>query len=118
MFLCTTGQNLLPANIRISVMNNSLISLQPLLHRLVTEGHIKIILASASPRRSEALAVMFGGKQYFEVMESEFDEKLPHSDYNSALAYCLETAKMKAQDVCDKLSDTRVCWLNIYKAIS
>lgn len=88
-------------------MHNSLISIQPTLHRLVNDGHLKIVLASLSPRRSEALNVMLGGEQYFEVIGSEFDEKLPHSDYDSALDYCLETAKMKAQDVCAKLKDTK-----------
>lgn len=88
-------------------MHNSLISLQPDLHRLIKDGHIKIILASVSPRRSEALKVMLGGDLYFEVIGSEFDEKLPHSDYDSALAYCLETAKIKAQEVCSKLKHTQ-----------
>lgn len=88
-------------------MRNSLISLQPTLHQLIKNGHVKIVLASLSPRRSEALKVMLGGEQYFEVIGSEFDEKLPHSDYESALAYCLETAKMKAQDVCAKLKHTK-----------
>ncbi len=88
-------------------MHSSLISLQPTLHRLIKDGYIKIILASASPRRSEALNVMLGGAQYFEVVGSEFDEKLPHSDYDSALAYCLETAKRKAQNICAKLKHTK-----------
>lgn len=84
-------------------MRNDLISLQPILQQLINNGQLKIILASTSPRRSEALTVMLGGAQYFDVVGSAFDEKLPHGDYDSALEYCLETAKMKAQDVCTKL---------------
>lgn len=88
-------------------MPTSLIALQPSLQQLIKNGQLKIILASLSPRRKEALNIMFGGDQYFEVVGSDFDEKLPHSNYDSALAYCADTAKMKAQDVCTKFKDNK-----------
>eukprot|EP00798_Chlamydomonas_sp_ICE-L_P015757 gene15757-21880_t len=56
----------------------------------------KIILASASPRRSEILN-QIGLK--FEVLVSSFDEMLPHADFPGAAEYAVETARHKAIDV-------------------
>lgn len=86
-------------------MQQSLFELLPDLHNTINSGELRIILASGSPRRVEALEIMLDGKQYFDIMVSGFDEKLPHTEFDSALAYCLQTAKMKAQEVCQQLKD-------------
>lgn len=55
----------------------------------------RIVLASASPRRKDLLAMM-GLK--FEVMASSFEEMLPKEEYNAA-DYARHTASCKALDV-------------------
>lgn len=84
-------------------MQQSLFELLPALHKAINSGELRIILASGSPRRVEALDIMLDGKQYFDIIVSGFDEKLPHTEFDSALGYCLETAKMKGQEVCKQL---------------
>lgn len=88
------------------MMQRSLLSLQAQLHDAVAKQRLKIILASASPRRFEALSVMLGSAKVFEVKTSDFSEDLPHADYSGAEHYCMATAKMKMQEVVVKLRPT------------
>jgi septum formation protein len=62
----------------------------------------RIILASQSPRRNELLNNI-GLK--FEVSASTFDEKLPHAQFVSAASYAMETAKQKALEVANRISN-------------
>lgn len=85
-------------------MNKSLLALQKSLHSEINAARLRIVLASSSPRRREALAAMLGGEEYFDIVVSAFEELLPHSDFASAIDYCLATARGKAIDVCAKLA--------------
>mmetsp|Transcript_9439 Transcript_9439/g.10934 ORF Transcript_9439/g.10934 Transcript_9439/m.10934 type:complete len:221 (-) Transcript_9439:105-767(-) len=60
---------------------------------------LNLVLASASPRRSELLQQL--GLQ-FEVIVSDFDEKLDKSSFANAAEYARETATHKAIDVAGK----------------
>lgn len=80
-------------------MTQSLLSLQSKICSAVETGKLRIILASASPRRSAALATMLGNKQLFEIIVSDFAEDLPHSEFASAVEYNMATAKKKAEHV-------------------
>jgi septum formation protein len=90
-------------------MDISLLSLQKPLQAALEAGALRIVLASASPRRLEALAVMLGIPNGIQVVTSTFHEELPHADYRSAQEYSMATAREKALDVCNKLqaSSTR-----------
>jgi septum formation protein len=79
----------------------------PIKH-LVDTRAIRIVLASGSPRREEALTELLGGRQLFDVVVSRFEEKLPHADYATGAAYCLATAREKAKDVLEQLRDEYV----------
>lgn len=85
-------------------MNYSLLSLQKPLQAAINAGAIRVVLASASPRRLEALAVMLGTSKGIEVITSTFHEQLPHSDFVNAPEYSMATAREKAKDVCTLLS--------------
>lgn len=63
-------------------------------------AHKRIVLASASPRRQELLRNIGIN---FEVSVSTFDEKLPHSQFPSAAAYSIETARHKALEVAHRI---------------
>jgi septum formation protein len=78
----------------------------PIKHLTETNA-IRIVLGSASPRREEALTALLGGR-YFDIVVSDFDELLPHSNYPSAAEYCMATAREKAKDVLQKLKAKQV----------
>uniref|UniRef100_A0A0B6Z6B4 Uncharacterized protein n=1 Tax=Arion vulgaris TaxID=1028688 RepID=A0A0B6Z6B4_9EUPU len=70
--------------------------LQPIIHVLNAQ---KIILASSSPRRKQLLENI-GLK--FDVLSSTFEENLDKSKYTPS-EYVLETARLKTQEVAEKL---------------
>lgn len=84
-------------------MNISLLSFQKPLQAALEAGSLRIVLASASPRRLEALTVMLGSQHGIKVVTSTFHEQLPHANYVSAQEYSMATAREKAKDVCNKL---------------
>lgn len=92
-----------PVNSYNHDMSTSLLSLQKPLESAIKAGSLHIVLASASPRRLEALNIMLGTQHDIEVVTSGFHEQLPHSDYQSAQEYSMATAREKAKDVCNKL---------------
>lgn len=61
----------------------------------------RVILASASPRRSELLKLM--GLTSFEVIKSSFEENISHSLYSDNRDYCSATARQKGLDVIKEL---------------
>jgi septum formation protein len=87
-------------------MNTSLLSIHKRLQTALNNGSLRIILASASPRRLEALATILGTQQGIEVVTSTFDENLPHADFETAQEYSMATAREKAKEVCNKLANT------------
>ncbi|ORY64775.1 inosine triphosphate pyrophosphatase-like protein [Leucosporidium creatinivorum] len=60
----------------------------------------RVVLASASPRRSEILET-FGLKP--EIVPSTFPETLSHGDFEDAGQYCVATGTAKAVEVYEKL---------------
>lgn len=58
---------------------------------------LRLVLASASPRRVELIRDNLG--LVVEVCPSRFEENLCKSDYADAAAYCQETARRKAEEV-------------------
>lgn len=85
-------------------MNTSLLlPLQKLLQHAIDAGDLRIVLASASPRRLEALQTVLGIPNGIEVITSTFHENLSHSDFITAQEYSMATAREKAQDVCQSL---------------
>ena len=68
-----------------------------------TDTTARIILASASPRRRELLALLLGGSDCFESVTSSFEETLPKASYTPT-AYTVATALGKARDVASKTS--------------
>lgn len=82
------------------LLHMSSATLLPYLHRL--KGNYKVILASASPRRKELLALM--GISEFEVIVSTFPENLEHQSFSHPSEYCLNTAIKKVEDVVGMLS--------------
>lgn len=72
-----------------------------LLENLPGLSQTAIVLASASPRRSELLQLI-GLKP--EVIPSKFEENLPKEMYSTAAEYAIATAKGKALDVTQLLA--------------
>ncbi|KAA8494081.1 N-acetylserotonin O-methyltransferase-like protein [Porphyridium purpureum] len=70
--------------------------------RIARLNTLRVILASASPRRKEILTTL--GLR-FEVEPSRFEETLDKSQFAGPDAYVLENAKLKALDVCTRMSD-------------
>ncbi len=89
-------------------MEISILSIQKPLQAAIKNRLLRIVLASGSPRRLEALSVILGIDQNIEVITSNFHEKLPHSDFCSAQEYSMATAREKAKDVCAKLGETNI----------
>ncbi len=73
-----------------------------LLHHMPALAKCHIVLASASPRRSELLQ-QIGLK--FTVKPSTFEETLPKESFPSGVAYALETARQKALDVAQQATN-------------
>jgi septum formation protein len=61
----------------------------------------RIVLGSASPRRSELLGQM---GLFPDVIKSTFDENLDKNGYPDTRSYCLDTAYFKGLDVCKQMS--------------
>ena len=82
----------------------SLLAWSSTIERLVTSKRLRIILASASPRRREILSSLLLSEKLFTTETSGFEETLPKEEFESAGLYALATAKGKAKDVAAKQS--------------
>jgi predicted house-cleaning NTP pyrophosphatase (Maf/HAM1 superfamily) len=70
---------------------------------LVESNRLRIVLASASPRRKEILGSLLLSESLFSVMTSGFEETLPKDQFSFAGDYALATARGKALEVAEKL---------------
>ena len=82
-----------------------ILSLHSRVKSAVERRRLRVVLASGSPRRREALGVLLGSDQAFDVAASSFPETLPHSSFAGAREYCLATARGKAADVVARVAE-------------
>jgi len=82
----------------------SLLAWSAQINRLIAGNKLRIVLASASPRRKEILGLLLLSDKNFTTEVSGFEETLPKSHFASAGLYALATAKGKARDVAERIA--------------
>jgi predicted house-cleaning NTP pyrophosphatase (Maf/HAM1 superfamily) len=77
----------------------SLLQWASTIEKLVSSNKLRLVLASASPRRKEILASLLLSDKLFTTETSGFEETLPKSQFDTAGDYALATATGKVKDI-------------------
>ena len=87
----------------------SLLAWNGIIEKLVSSQQLRIILASASPRRKEILGSLLLSDKIFTTETSGFEETLAKSQFSRAGDYALATATGKAKDVAKRIKSPKDC---------